>query len=150
MTTLDFEVIGQPSPQGNHRTSRYGAIYETSKNHKPWRDSVVVAAKAAAIRCNWRVAPARSIGCVMTFRFQRPEKHYRGGRFAHLLKPNAPRFKATAPDLDKLARAIGDALKAADVIADDARIAHIEATKVYVGKGDWTGALISIYPLDES
>lgn len=36
-----------------------------------------------------------------------------------------------APDLDKMIRGVGDALKAAGVYKDDAQIVSIQATKVY-------------------
>ena len=53
-----------------------------------------------------------------------------------MLKPSAPRAKATAPDLDKLCRAIGDALTQSGVLRDDALIAEWVARKQWARKPD--------------
>ena len=50
--------------------------------------------------------------------------------------------KTTAPDLDKLLRAVGDSLQAGGLIADDAAIASITATKIETTS--WTGAVVTI------
>jgi Holliday junction resolvase RusA-like endonuclease len=46
------------------------------------------------------------------------------------------------PDLDKLIRTVGDALKVGGLIADDARICRLTADKRDVV--GWTGATIAI------
>ena len=63
------------------------------------------------------------------FVYARPASHYGTGRNAHQLKPSAPAMKHTAPDLDKLQRALGDALTQAGTIRDDARIVVWHAVK---------------------
>jgi len=50
---------------------------------------------------------------------------------------------SVAPDLDKLVRAVGDALAIAGVYADDSRIVRISARKVYA-QGIEPGASISV------
>lgn len=66
---------------------------------------------------------------VVTFHFPRPKHHYRQGKFAHLLRHVAPREMWVGPDLDKLVRAIGDALTDACVVVDDKQINVIRAAK---------------------
>lgn len=41
-------------------------------------------------------------------------------------------YKTTAPDLDKLVRAVGDALEQSRMIKNDARIVRLEASKLHV------------------
>jgi Holliday junction resolvase RusA-like endonuclease len=64
----------------------------------------------------------------VTFSFPRPKSHYRSDGVT--LKPSAPYYKTSAPDLDKLQRAIGDALTGT-VFRDDALVAVWEVRKVY-------------------
>ena len=64
-------------------------------------------------------------------------------------KPKRPRFDvpATAPDLDKLQRAIGDGMEQGGLLANDSRIVQWIATKHY---GDTTGCRITITNHKES
>ena len=52
-------------------------------------------------------------------------------------RPRRPKFDAPAvkPDLDKLCRALGDALTAAEIVTDDARIVTWHAHKTYGSPG---------------
>jgi hypothetical protein len=65
-----------------------------------------------------------------TFVFPRPKSHFGTGRNAGKLKPSAPALVTTRPDLDKLVRAIGDALTGV-VFSDDAHLAVVHAEKHY-------------------
>ena len=71
------------------------------------------------------------------------QSHYRSGRHADELRPSAPRYHTGPPDLDKLQRAIGDALTAT-VIRDDRQIAVWQTQKLY---GKTSGARIDVVPL---
>lgn len=64
-------------------------------------------------------------------------------------KPQKPRFEwpATAPDLDKLQRAIGDGLEKGGVLRNDSRIVHWEARKFYANTPEEMGAHITITTL---
>ena len=64
------------------------------------------------------------------FVFPRPKSHYRTGRYADLLREDAPVWCATKPDADKLARAIGDALSGV-LLRDDNLIVEWKIRKVY-------------------
>jgi Holliday junction resolvase RusA-like endonuclease len=64
------------------------------------------------------------------FIFPRPKTHFGTGRNAERVKESAPGWKTTAPDLDKLVRALGDALTGV-VFRDDAQIVDIAVTKIY-------------------
>jgi Holliday junction resolvase RusA-like endonuclease len=84
----------------------------------------------------------------ITFHHPRPAAHYGTGRNAGTLKPSAPTWKGTAPDIDKLTRAVLDALTASRVIRDDARVARLVVDDLWADAA--TGARITITPLDSS
>lgn len=136
---IRFDVVGIPAPQGSKVRTRWG-MREDNPNTRPWR--ATVAAEAAL------VAPAElltgPLACTARFFFPRPKAHYRTGAHAGELKPGAPRFHASKPDGDKLARAVGDALSGV-LIRDDACIAWWEIVKLY---GQPARAEITVEPLD--
>lgn len=128
-----FEVIGLPAPQGSKRHVGNGIMRESSKNLAPWRDAVAHAARDIAGDSLPLAGPLR---LVVHFRFPMPKSRRAAVRAAGW----AP--KTSAPDLDKLVRSTGDALKAGGLIGDDALFAEITATKSEVI--GWTGAEITV------
>lgn len=132
MTEVSFTVAGIPAPQGSK--SPWGS--EANPNTKPWRAAVAADARAAmtyhdADGTSGYLEPiAGPVVLYVTFTFPRPKSHYRTGRHAHELKPSAPAYCATKPDLDKLLRAIGDAITGI-VVRDDSQIVEIVASKWY-------------------
>lgn len=75
---------------------------------------------------------------IVTFHLERPKHHYRSGKNAHLLRDNAPRHMQTGPDLDKMIRAVGDALTLAGALIDDRQIALIRAAKKWTEDEPYT------------
>lgn len=133
---MQFFVPGIPAPQGSK--TKWGT--EASKNLKPWRDSVIIAARNAE--------PQRvyfsEVAVDLTFFFPRPKSHFGTGRNATLLKSSAPEWKASAPDLDKLCRAILDALVQAGILRDDALVVTLNAGKLY---DEHPGCRVTIRPV---
>jgi len=81
------------------------------------------------------------------FTFPRPKSHYRGGKPGPgRLRPDAPESVTRRPDLDKLLRAVLDALTGV-VIADDAQVAEIRTMKHYAAKDSSPGASITVWRL---
>ncbi len=81
------------------------------------------------------------VGIGLEFRFPRPKSHYRGGKpDPDRLRKDAPHLVAKRPDLDKLCRAVLDALTGV-VWVDDALVTRLQAIKYY---DDTPGVLISI------
>ncbi len=76
----------------------------------------------------------------VTFVFPRPKSHYRTGKNAGILRDDAPLYKDSTPDTDKLERAIGDALTGV-VFSDDAKVAWWDARKMY---GDRAEAIVTV------
>lgn len=116
-------------------------MIESAKGLKPWRKAVTEAAEEATRGLCWLDGPLRLRAI---FYIARPKHHYRTGKFAGQLKPNAPRFCTTTPDTDKLVRAIGDSLTGF-VYQDDSQVACLIAHKLY---GDKPGAFITITELE--
>lgn len=135
-----LEVPGTPAPQGSKRHVGGGRMVESSKRVGPWRDAIV----AAAIRANvYGLRVDYPVSLTVSFNMVRPTAHY-GARG---LRPSAPMFPATRPDLDKLLRSTLDGLVQASVLADDSVIVVVSAGKFYADDEDPPGAGIHLNPL---
>jgi crossover junction endodeoxyribonuclease RusA len=114
---IDVFVPGRPAPQGSKTYVGNGIMLESCKAVKPWRES---------IRC-----------ALLTDQGQPIERF--GGAVVFDLMFVLPRPKSTPkrktplavkkPDLDKLCRAVFDAVKSAGVTADDSCVTFLMATK---------------------
>lgn len=81
------------------------------------------------------------MGVDATFTLKRPKAHYRSNGE---LKLTAPTLCALRPDLDKLARAVGDALTQSAVVRDDSLIVRWQLEKVY---GEQPGVQVVLHQL---
>ncbi|MGW1961739.1 RusA family crossover junction endodeoxyribonuclease [Streptomyces sp. NPDC001935] len=149
---LRLTVHGTPGPQGSKNLNAAGAMYESSAAVKPWREAV----KAVALDALHHDTAWAPLTCPvfleMQFSMRRPKNHFGTGKNAGRLKPSAPHFPTSKPDLDKLTRSTQDALKDAGVLADDSVVAHLFARKVYVLWGDallTPGAVIKVWRLTD-
>lgn len=98
------------------------------------------ASRAFGLRPPW-TGPVR---LEVNFMFPRPKCHYRGGKPGPgRLRPSSPVSVTRRPDLDKVLRAVLDAISGV-VIADDAQVAEIRATKEYVREDRGPGVWVSI------
>ena len=116
---IAFDVIGRPSPQGSKKSIGNNRFIESSKYLPAWRNAVKLAADDAVNMNDW----ARVSGPVeleVMFYLDRPSTISATKR-PH---PTVP------PDLDKLVRAIGDALTGV-VYDDDSQVIRCLAWKVY-------------------
>lgn len=108
-------------------------MIHSNPNLREWRARVAAHAIAEIIHTERRQQarwPATGpCTLIVTFHFPRPASHYRTGKFSTLLRPVAPRLMQVGPDLDKLVRAIGDALTDACAVVDDKQIHLIRAAK---------------------
>lgn len=133
MAELSFEVIGDPAAQGSKRSVGNNVFVETSKKLKPWRSEVAAAARdIIGTDAPW----TGPLALTVHFRHPMPKSRKATVRKAGI----GP--KVSAPDLDKLVRAVGDALKAGGLIHDDALFCEITATKSEVI--GWTGCEITV------
>lgn len=135
MTPTVLEVVGVPAAQGSKVRMPNGAMLDgTSKRAREglaeWRRAI-----ADACRAHLAEHPAAPLNeplkLTVAFRFTptKSDPH----RCRHVV----------APDLDKLLRAVGDALVHGGLLADDRVIADIAASKRYAD-GQPPGATITI------
>jgi Holliday junction resolvase RusA-like endonuclease len=140
-SAVTFTVIGTPGPQGSKRHIGNGRMIESSKEVRPWRDSVAWAARAAMAG---KPKITGAIRLSMVFTVRKP-----------LSAPKRRRsWPATKPDLSKLARSTEDAMTTAGVYEDDARIIeYVRLAKVYPGEDpdslDVPGVVVSVYAATE-
>lgn len=137
-----FFVTGRPAPQGSKTSLGKGRFKEQSPYLDAWRNDV----RAAAEKVRGEALIDGPIFTRMIFYFPRPKIHYVAGRRDKGLKPNAPIFYSSAPDLDKLERSTNDALKGV-IWVDDARVSGTYSFKVY--SDERSGALIRVYQLTD-
>lgn len=126
-------VAGHPAPQGSKRHVGNGVMVESSKRVKPWREDV----RAALLDEHGQ--PRRQFGDAavaveLAFVMPRPTSTPK--------RRTPPAIRK--PDIDKLARALLDAITSAGVVADDARVTHLCATKRVAEIGETPGCHIQV------
>lgn len=148
---LRIRVHGTPAGQGSksYKGRWGGKPILADSNEKaliPWRDAVRSEAQRAleAGAVPILEGPIRLRADVL---MPRPKAHFRGGKQAHLLRPDAPLWCSQTPDIDKVARSICDALTDAGVWRDDKQVADLRIRQLYALIGESPGALITISPL---
>lgn len=138
-----FEVAGEPVPQGSKQAYVVkGRAVVTERGRAtlgPWR------AQIAAVALEHLSEPLEGpVSVCLAFTFGRPKKHYRTGRHAGELLSTAPSLHTTRPDVDKLARAVLDALTGI-AFRDDGQVAELSARKTFGGR---PGVRITIAPTE--
>ena len=137
--SLAFVVEGVPQAQGSMRSFGRGRMTHSNPKLTAWRTRVLTIAVSEARTQKWNPHPDTSLKVTAYFFFERP-KHTKYGA-----------YPAGKPDLDKLQRAIGDALSpkyGTKIIADDARIVKWDARKYWVNTGGKPGVYIRIETLE--
>lgn len=123
---------------------KFGKVHLThaGKYSKGWMDSVKwFAMKEYGERHVLLLCP---IFLKLIFYRKRPDGHFRTGKYAGQLKDSKKHEQPTSkPDLDKLNRAISDALTGI-VFKDDSQVVKLESTKLYCGPEDKMGVFITI------
>lgn len=144
---IDIVVYGTPAPQGSKRfvgttKSGRGILVESSKKVRPWRDDVKNAAEDWLDQQPVRTTLDAPLRVSMVFTLRKPA--------------SAPKRRRTwpdrYPDLSKLVRSTEDALSAAGLWADDARVVeYARLAKVFPGEDpmalDTPGVRIIVEPV---
>lgn len=127
---LGFVVRGDAVGQGSVDTFR-GRVVQPRKV-RDQRDRMC----AAALRC-WppdRPPLTGPVGVRVWVTAARPKYHWLPAntkRTYPVLRPDAPAWCLSFPDLDKVLRLVGDALTDANVVRDDKIICRWEAARLY-------------------
>lgn len=136
---LDFFAEGAPVPQGSKNAYVRGGravMVDANASLKPWRAAVRAAAEEAIAGEGWETLDEP---CRVGMEFIMPQ-------------PKRPRWgvPAVKPDLDKLTRAVFDALTDAGVWRDDSRVVCMEVTKRYEDdEGAVPGVWVEVKRLSE-
>lgn len=141
---INFFVPGTPAPQGSKRYLGNGRMVESSKRVKPWRADIRTTALA-----NFPQPLTGPIRLDLTFVMPRPKSHYGTGRNAGKLKNSAPDCHTQKPDLDKLVRAVGDALTGVAYLDDSQIIVGAYMKRWACSTNDQPGVHITVVPLEE-
>jgi crossover junction endodeoxyribonuclease RusA len=139
-------VLGDPVQQGskraivNQHTGRAALVESAARRLKPWRrlvaDALRLAADDAGVTC-WDCPVAVRVAFTM----------------AEPKRPKFPGRPAVKPDVDKLLRAVLDALTMSGVVKDDARVVELDrVVKCFPGQDAESlqepGVRISVRQLD--
>lgn len=132
--TLNVFIGGDPAPQGSKRHIGGGRMIESSRHVRPWRGRVKASVQLQVLAR--RLAPIEGpVRVELEFVLRRPKHAPRGGWMA-----------SRRPDVDKLARAVLDALGDAGVYADDAQVTTLIAAKRLAAPGEPTGVQVIVEP----
>jgi crossover junction endodeoxyribonuclease RusA len=134
LTRTSFFVPGKPAPQGSKRHVGRGILIESSKALGPWRERIAIVAREATGGAGPRMFTAGDpLAVHIEFVMPRP---------AGTPKSRTP-AAVKRPDVDKLARAVLDAIT--DVlIHDDSAVVHLQATKRLAAIDEPPGADVTV------
>ena len=147
---LQFRVAGLPSTQGSKTgfvvtskatgKARAVVVDKNPKTLKPWREAVRSTA-VEALPAGW-VPLDGPVRISLVFALPKPAKPSRRWPIG-----------ANSGDVDKLARAVLDALSDASVWSDDARVTDLRAVKDYPGEQvaqSTPGVLVRVWRADQT
>lgn len=134
---IEFFVPGIPVPKGsakaffNRHAQKIIVMQDNRERQKPWASLISLYAQR-------KIAQLLEgpVAINLIFHMPRPKAHFgKGG-----LKAGAPSFHSVKPDLDKLERAVLDALTSI-IWRDDSQVAMLSGAKIY---SDQPGVKVTI------
>ena len=132
MTSYSLDVLGIPAPQGSKRHVGRGILIESSREVGPWRERIALAAHSA-MYCAGQPLLGSAVDVRLDFVMPRPKS----------MPKNRTEPAIKRPDLDKLARAVLDAITSV-VIADDSQVVGLRATKRLALPDEQPGVEVSV------
>lgn len=141
-----LEVLGSPAPKGSARAmmiAGHARLVPSGSNVnrnrlRSWDTAVREAAREAVGSCTSPPFVGVPLRITIVFRLARPSGHWgKGG-----LRPSAPPYPITKPDVSKLVRATEDSLIGV-VFDDDSRVVSLFVEKNYSTPGN-EGATIVV------
>jgi crossover junction endodeoxyribonuclease RusA len=141
---ISLFIPGKPVPQGSGKaitsrsTNRAIFLHSNREQLKGFRAAVKAAVEKAGVT-EPITGPVR-VRC--DFFLPRPKAHYRAN--GSRLRIDAPVFPTTRPDVDKLLRAVNDALTEAGAWKDDSQVVLLNGAKFYASSEGELGTVIEI------
>ena len=135
---ITFFVPGIPVPKGSRKSficKQTGVIRnkDANDNTKPWQLAIAWATREAM---SGRDPMQGAVKVTAVFHMPKPKSYPKRREIAHKKKP----------DLDKLQRALFDALKQGGAYNDDSQVIAVEAWKGYA---DTCGAVVTVAEVGE-
>jgi crossover junction endodeoxyribonuclease RusA len=128
-----IDIPGEPVPQGSMVAVAKGIVRHSTQGRArrlpEWRTAIADYGAKAMKKQRLRPLPG-PLSVEVRFTFPYRKSDYGTGRNEGKLKLTAPFRHSVRPDLDKLVRAVDDALKGI-VWIDDAQVCSMYALKVY-------------------
>lgn len=157
MAAINFTVYGKAAPKGSVKAfvprRRDGSIVskpdgspvvvktdDSGDRGGAWMGDVSKACAEEMAANGVELLRDVPVSVGVDFLIVRPKSHYGTGRNATVLKASAPERPASRPDVDKLARAVLDALKGT-AYADDGQVVELHARKLF---GDQARAEVEV------
>lgn len=145
---MSFFVHGTPVPQGSLSSfvsKTTGAVISPQKKKLiAWRTEIAKVAYSTMLRSGIRIIQKDTpVFVSMNFVLQRPKSHYK--------MKSIPDWPTARPDIDKLARAVLDAISGTvkgfgGVMVDDSMVVKLGASKRYTFSIDeYSGVYVSIH-----
>lgn len=128
--TVSVFVAGRPVPQGSKRHVGNGILVESAKGLAAWREAIAWQARAAAQKAGHRSDYSGPVVLDLRFTVPAPQR-----------LPAASPIRR--PDIDKLSRAVLDALTGVWYV-DDSQVVSLCAHKAYATTSFAPGACISM------
>lgn len=140
---LTFFVAGLPKAQPRAKARAFGKFAQVynPKTADDWK-MIVRSEARRAWEASGNPAPWAGPLCVdLTFYFPRPKGHFKSNGF---LKPNAPKWHTTKPDVDNSFKAPTDSMTNLGIWQDDKQICDTHIRKFYTNDGGAAGCEITI------
>lgn len=125
MNQISFEVPGQPQTEGNMKAFNGHIVHADGPGLRAYRKAVGIVAKSKG--CRPGPGP---ISLDVQFVCKRPNDHFVANDPLRDLKPTAPAYVTKRPDIDKLLRAVLDALTGI-AYDDDNQVVHVNMRQTY-------------------
>jgi len=135
---VSFRAAGTPIPQGSKRVwvkdGKPMMAEDQGDRHASWRREVTAAATEAMWRAEIKEPSGDPLSVLLTFFFTRGLGQYGTGKNAQTVKATAPAYPHKPPDLDKLVRAVFDAITDARLWVDDGQVVSFTARKRFIDR----------------
>ena len=139
---LTLTIPGPARGQGSKRHVGGGRMIEQSRHLPAWRKTVAAAAHNAAAKDGWTLTTG-PCWLELAVYVERPLTHYVGRDRGNDLRDDAPEHCTRTPDLDKVLRAVCDALTKI-LWADDKQVVGMTANRFWADDGDIPGVTIEV------